>query len=144
MASLQCICRSPYFAICDVAHPHPACDLHLTHASKTCSRVLGPKPVWCGLVIKCSSYVRHLKQSLAYAGRNTRDVECKHKWHAHMNMCVQLAYWAVPYCPIQKDLCVIWRIMKTCGAIKLGTSPKHAHTCIATHVVWHVSCGTDP
>ena len=51
MASLQCICRSPYFAICDVAHPHPACDLHLTHASKTCSRVLGPKPVRCGLVI---------------------------------------------------------------------------------------------
>ena len=113
----------------------------------SCNVIVGlhiSQSAWCGLVIRRSSYARHLKQSLAYAGRNTKDVECKHKWHAHMNMCVQLAYWTVPYCPIQKDLCVIWRIMKTCGAIKLGTSPKHAHTCIATHVVWHVSCGTDP
>ena len=101
-----------------------------------CNVIVGlhiSQSAWCGLVI-----------SLAYAGCNTRDMECKHKWHAHMNMCVQLAYWAVPYCPIQKDLCVIWRITKTRGAIKLDTSPKHAHTCITTHAVWHVSCGTDP
>ena len=104
----------------------------------SCNVIVGlhiSQSAWRGLVI-----------SLAYAGCNTRDMECKHKWHAHMNVCA-VGTWdsaLLPYCPIQKDLCVIWRIMKTCGAIKLGTSPKHAHTCIATHVVWHVSCGTDP
>ena len=41
----------PYFAISDVAHPDSACELVLTHASKTCSHVLGPKPVRCGLAI---------------------------------------------------------------------------------------------
>ena len=55
-----------------------------------CNVIVGlhiSQSAWCGLVIRRLSYARHLKQSLAYAGRNTRDVECKHKWHAHMNVC---------------------------------------------------------
>ena len=45
----------------------------------SCNVIVGlhiSQSAWCGLVI-----------SLAYAGCNTRDMECKHKWHAHMNVC---------------------------------------------------------
>ena len=100
-----------------------------------CNVIVGlhiSQSAWCGLVI-----------SLAYAGCNTRDMECKHKWHAHMNVCAvgTLDSALLPY---PKRFVCDMRITKTRGAIKLDTSPKHAHTCIATHVVWHVSCGTDP
>ena len=33
-------------------------------------------------------------------------------------------------------------VTKTHSAIKLDTNPKHVHTCITTHAVWQVSCGS--
>ena len=35
----------------------------------------------------------------------------------------------------------MWGVKTTHSAIKLDTNPKHAHTCITTHAVWHVSYG---
>jgi len=36
----------------------------------------------------------------------------------------------------------MWGVKKTHSAIKLDTNPKHVHTCITTHAVWHVSYGS--
>ena len=59
-----------------------------------------------------------------------------------MNLRAQLVYWSVlsPYSESQN---IMWGwVEKTHSAIKLDTNPKHVHTCITTHAVWQVSCGS--